>query len=91
VRGASEVSPCEGGTDCCSGKPEDGPGLAAVWGFPLIPAASQRVTIQPVNRNNQGAVMTKPEALKLAKLCIWLAGGVLLMIAVADYLALRLN
>jgi hypothetical protein len=35
--------------------------------------------------------MTKPEALKLAKLCIWLAGGVLLMIAVADYLALRLN
>jgi hypothetical protein len=35
--------------------------------------------------------MTKLEALKLAKLCIWLAGGVLLMIAAVDYLALRLN
>jgi hypothetical protein len=35
--------------------------------------------------------MTKHEALKIARLCIFLAGAVLVMIAAADYCAMRLS
>jgi hypothetical protein len=35
--------------------------------------------------------MTKHEALKLAKLCILLAGAVLVIMATADYCAMRLS
>jgi hypothetical protein len=38
-----------------------------------------------------GAPVTRHEALKLAKLCIFIAGAVLVMIAAADYFALRLK
>jgi hypothetical protein len=35
--------------------------------------------------------MTKQDALKLAKLCLLLAGAVLVMIAVVDYCAMRIS